>query len=139
MPHAASAQRPSAHAEVIALLDDLRQRAERMQMPEIDRFYEATDQIETITKTYMEPRVSFDWRPYRLTQCEERLIEALHARLGETVTKHALMNALYFDSPDDEPSIKIIDIFVHKIRRKIPNSPFDLQTVWGRGYRLEER
>ena len=55
-------------------------------------------------------------------------------RIGQCVSKGALMDALYFDRAG-EPEPKIVDILVCKLRRKIAGSGFVIETVWGQGYR----
>lgn len=70
---------------------------------------------------------------WRLTPKEARLLLALHARKGAVVSKDSLMSAAY-SGADDEPGIKIIDVFVCKIRNKVGEGV--ILTVWGQGYRL---
>lgn len=58
----------------------------------------------------------------------------------EMVTKQQAMDALYGDRPEaDEAEIKIVDVFVCKLRKKL--KPFDIQveTIWGRGYRMPQK
>ena len=47
---------------------------------------------------------------------------------------------MYTEGIDDEPEVKIIDVFVCKLRRKLsemhPDAEKFIETVWGRGYRL---
>jgi two-component system cell cycle response regulator CtrA len=68
------------------------------------------------------------------TPSEFRILVLLARKTGETVTKAMIMDHLY--GGIDEPEIKIIDIFICKIRKKIPGPPGLIQTVWGRGYRI---
>ena len=78
--------------------------------------------------TFMTP---MEWR---LTGSEMRVFGVLMAR--EMATKDAIMAALYRDSCRDEAEIKIVDVFICKIRAKL--RPFDvpIETIWGHGYRL---
>lgn len=74
-----------------------------------------------------------------LTSKEYSLIELLCLRKGMTVSKTQFLNHLYGGM--DEPEIKIIDVFLFKIRRKIEQLSGGcqyIQTVWGRGYILKE-
>jgi two-component system, cell cycle response regulator CtrA len=71
-----------------------------------------------------------------LTKHEYALVEALALRKGRIVEKGALLAQLYHI--DDEPSIKIIDVFVCKIRGKLGAWGHLIQTAWGRGYALRE-
>lgn len=74
-----------------------------------------------------------------LTGKEYALIELLSLRRGVTVSKEQFLNHLYGGM--DEPEMKIIDVFLCRIRNKMarlaPNKEY-IQTVWGRGYILKE-
>lgn len=68
-----------------------------------------------------------------LTASEARVFGVLMAR--ERATRDAIMAALYADRPgDEEAELKIVDVFVCKMRKKL--KPFDIQigNVWGQGY-----
>jgi two-component system cell cycle response regulator CtrA len=71
---------------------------------------------------------------FRLTGSERRLLGVLMQ--NERATKQTIMDGLYFVGVDDEPEIKIVDVFVCKIRKKL--APFDIHisTLWGSGYYL---
>jgi two-component system, cell cycle response regulator CtrA len=74
-----------------------------------------------------------------LTGKEYQMLELLSLRRGTTITKEMFLNQLY--SGMDEPEIKIIDVFMCKIRKKlaIASGGKDyIETVWGRGYLLRE-
>lgn len=73
-----------------------------------------------------------------LTGREQQLLGVLHARQGRCVTKVALMEAMY--NGMDEPELKIIDVFVCKIRKKLrAHSDAEvIETIWGRGYQLTD-
>ena len=75
-----------------------------------------------------------------LTGREYALVELLCLRRGMTVSKEQFLNHLYGGM--DEPEMKIIDVFLHRIRRKIERLSGGeqyIQTVWGRGYILKEQ
>lgn len=55
---------------------------------------------------------------------------------GKTHNKESLLSALYFERADDAPEIKIVDVFVCKIRKKLVGYPVRIDTVWGTGYRI---
>ena len=79
------------------------------------------------------------WRippEWRLTGQEAVFFSHLLAR--DIGTKESLMAALYSDRID-EPERKIVDVFVCKIRKKVAPHGVKIATVWGRGYRLEDR
>jgi two-component system cell cycle response regulator CtrA len=74
-----------------------------------------------------------------LTGKEYRMLELLSLRRGTTITKEMFLSQLYGGM--DEPEVKIIDVFMSKIRKKlaIASGGKDyIETVWGRGYLLRE-
>lgn len=73
-------------------------------------------------------------RPVRLTRREYQLLEVLVLRRNRVVTKEVFLDQLY--GGRDEPEIKIIDVFIHKLRGKLTGSTAEIETVWGRGYLL---
>ncbi|MEV8466242.1 response regulator transcription factor [Fluviibacterium sp. DFM31] len=77
--------------------------------------------------------------PVPLTAKEYEVLEYLALRKGTTLTKEMFLDRLY--GGIDEPEVKIIDVFVCKIRRKLKQltggDPL-IQTVWGRGYVLRD-
>ncbi len=75
--------------------------------------------------------------PLHLTGKEYQILELLMLRKGTTQTKEMILNHLY--SGKDEPELKIIDVFMCKLRKKIATASFGqnyVETVWGRGYVL---
>ena len=81
--------------------------------------------------------VTADGKPIRLTGREYSILELLSVRLGVTVTKEMLLGHLY--GGKDEPELKIIDVFVCHLRKKLAQARDGnhyIETVWGRGYRL---
>jgi two-component system, cell cycle response regulator CtrA len=74
-----------------------------------------------------------------LTGKEYQMLELLSLRKGTTLTKEMFLNHLYGGM--DEPEIKIIDVFMCKLRKKLANASNGkdyFETVWGRGYVLRE-
>ena len=74
-----------------------------------------------------------------LTGKEYQMLELLALRKGTTITKEALLSQLYGGM--DEPGMKIIDVFICKLRKKLTsasNGRDYIETVWGRGYVLRE-
>jgi two-component system cell cycle response regulator CtrA len=75
----------------------------------------------------------------QLTGKEYQMLELLSLRKGTTLTKDMFLNHLYGGM--DEPEIKIIDVFICKLRKKLAdasNGKDYIETVWGRGYVLRE-
>jgi len=74
-----------------------------------------------------------------LTGKEYQMLEILSLRKGTTLTKEMLLSQLYGGM--DEPEIKIIDVFICKLRKKLAsasNGKDYIETIWGRGYVLRE-
>ena len=74
-----------------------------------------------------------------LTGKEYQMLELLSLRKGTTLTKEMFLNHLYGGM--DEPELKIIDVFICKLRKKLANASHGrnfIETVWGRGYVLRE-
>ena len=74
-----------------------------------------------------------------LTGKEYQMFELLSLRKGTTLTKEMFLNHLYGGM--DEPELKIIDVFICKLRKKLANASDGknyIETVWGRGYVLRE-
>ena len=74
-----------------------------------------------------------------LTGKEYEMLEALALRLGSTLTKEMFLSQLYGGM--DEPEVKIIDVFICKLRKKLANASQGknyIETVWGRGYILRD-
>jgi two-component system cell cycle response regulator CtrA len=74
-----------------------------------------------------------------LTGKEYQMFELLSLRKGTTLTKEMFLNHLYGGM--DEPELKIIDVFICKLRKKLAqatNGDHFIETVWGRGYVLRD-
>lgn len=83
--------------------------------------------------------VEIDGRPMRLTGKEYAILELLSLRKGSTLTKEMFLNHLYGGM--DEPELKIIDVFICKLRKKLCDALDGdnyIETVWGRGYVLRD-
>jgi len=74
-----------------------------------------------------------------LTGKEYGILELLSLRKGTTLTKEMFLNHLYGGM--DEPELKIIDVFICKLRKKLSTATGGdnyIETVWGRGYVLRD-
>ena len=74
-----------------------------------------------------------------LTGKEYGILELLSLRKGTTLTKEMFLNHLYGGM--DEPELKIIDVFICKLRKKlstVTGGDTYIETVWGRGYVLRD-
>ena len=83
--------------------------------------------------------VQVDGEAVHLTGKEYQMLELLSLRKGTTLTKEMFLNHLYGGM--DEPELKIIDVFICKLRKKLAEATGGenyIETVWGRGYVLRE-
>ncbi|MBW7852040.1 MAG: response regulator transcription factor [Rhodospirillales bacterium] len=83
--------------------------------------------------------VEVDGDPLHLTGKEYGILELLSLRKGQTLTKEQFLNHLY--GGIDEPELKIIDVFICKLRKKLAQATGGenyIETVWGRGYALRD-
>jgi two-component system cell cycle response regulator CtrA len=84
--------------------------------------------------------VAVNGRRVPLTGKEYAILEMLSLRKGMTLTKEMFLTHLY--GGRDEPELKIIDVFVCKLRKKLhlAGAPATgcIETVWGRGYALRD-
>ncbi len=83
--------------------------------------------------------VEVDGQPLHLTGKEYGILGLLSLRKGTTLTKEMFLNDLYGGM--DEPELKIIDVFICKLRKKLNAATGGedyIKTVWGRGYSLRD-
>jgi two-component system, cell cycle response regulator CtrA len=83
--------------------------------------------------------VEVDGSRVHLTGKEYAMLELLSLRKGTTLTKEMFLNHLYGGM--DEPELKIIDVFICKLRKKLSLACMGenyIETVWGRGYVLRD-
>jgi len=84
-------------------------------------------------------RVEVDGTGIHLTPSEYKMLELLSLRKNTVLTKEACLNHLY--NGLHEPEIKIIDVFICKLRKKIAaasGGDVQIETVWGGGYMLRD-
>jgi two-component system cell cycle response regulator CtrA len=94
--------------------------------------------IGNLTLNVDEREVVANGVPVHLTNKEFALLELLVLRRNMVMTKDAILSQLYGGM--DEPDLKIIDVFVCKIRNKLAKAglPNVISTVWGRGYSVKD-
>ncbi|WP_102223274.1 response regulator transcription factor CtrA [Acidimangrovimonas sediminis] len=83
--------------------------------------------------------VDAEGKAVHLTGKEYQMFELLSLRKGTTLTKEMFLNHLYGGM--DEPELKIIDVFICKLRKKLSEATGGdnyIETVWGRGYVLRD-
>lgn len=83
--------------------------------------------------------VAIDGYAVHLTPSEYKILELLSLRKNTALSKEAFLNHLY--SGLSEPEVKIIDVFICKLRKKIATitgGDSVIETVWGGGYMLRD-
>jgi two-component system cell cycle response regulator CtrA len=77
--------------------------------------------------------------PVHLTPSEYKVLELLSLRKNSVLTKEMCLNHLY--NGLREPEVKIIDVFICKLRKKLSHASEggnQIETVWGGGYMLRD-
>ena len=83
----------------------------------------------------LEPPVNEDWARFKLTPTEARIMEILHLKLGKLVTQAAIYQSVYPTNHPTEPDPKIIQIYIHRMRRKIAGE-YHIEATWAAGFKL---
>ncbi len=122
--------KPFDKAELIARIQAVIRRSKGYSQPVL--------KIGPLTLNLDSREVHADGQPVHLTGKEYAILELLVLRRGMVLTKEAFLNHLY--GGIDEPEMKIIDVFICKLRKKLQAAGVDglIGTVWGRGYMLRE-
>jgi two-component system response regulator TctD len=77
---------------------------------------------------------SFDGAPLPLTPRETAVLEKLALRAGQVVSKEQLAEAIF--GFDDQASASAVEVYVHRVRRKIADQGVTIATLRGIGYVL---
>jgi len=80
-------------------------------------------------------RFSVDGAVVALTPREHAVLEALILRSGRTISKQVLAQSLF--AMDNDAGIDAIEVYVHRLRRKIGHSEAEIITLRGLGYLLK--
>jgi DNA-binding response OmpR family regulator len=80
-------------------------------------------------------QVLVDGTPVDLPRRELNLLELLLVQRGQVVAKQALLEKLF--GLDDEPGVNAVEIYVHRLRKKLEPAGLQIRTVRGLGYLLE--
>ena len=122
--------KPFDSAELVARVQAIVRRSKGFGQPML--------QIEGLQLNLESQEVTVEGQVVHLTGKEYAILELLVLRNGMVLTKDVFLNHLYGGM--DEPEMKIIDVFICKLRKKLANAgAADLiGTVWGRGYTIRE-
>jgi DNA-binding response OmpR family regulator len=75
--------------------------------------------------------------PLNVTPRERSVLEALILRLGKTVSKASLLDAIF--THEDSPSEDALEIYVSRLRKKLDASSAAIVTLRGLGYLLRKK
>lgn len=78
---------------------------------------------------------SIEGRAITLSMQETGVLETLLARFGRVVSKEQLVEHLY--NYDKEVSHNAIEVYVHRLRKKLSGVGVTVRTLYGRGYLLD--
>ncbi|MFW0755162.1 response regulator transcription factor [Pseudomonas sp. H11T01] len=79
-------------------------------------------------------RVSVAGQPLELTGKEYDLLVALAGKANQLVTRNSLIGLLY--SFDSEPDSNSLDVLLNRLRRKLPGTGVEIETIRGKGFIL---
>ncbi len=122
--------KPFDQQELVARIQAIVRRAKGFSQPTLT--------VGPLTLNLGSREVSVEGRSVHLTGKEYAVLELLTLRKGVVLTKEAFLNHLYGGM--DEPEVKIIDVFICKLRKKLAQAGAGdlIGTVWGRGYVLRD-
>ena len=123
--------KPFARAELVARIHAIVRRSGGHAQSAVD--------IGRMTIRLGEQSAEVDGAPLKLTAKEYGVLELLALRRGQTVAKPQFLSHLYGGM--DEPDVKIVDVYVCKLRQKIAAKTGGenyIATEWGRGYALRQ-
>ena len=122
--------KPFDKAELVARMQAVVRRSKGYSQP--------TLRVGTLQLNLDSREVSVGGTQVHLTGKEYSILELLVLRKGMVLTKEAFLNHLYGGM--DEPEMKIIDVFICKLRKKLATAGAGnlIGTVWGRGYMMRD-
>ena len=122
--------KPFDQSELVARIQAILRRSKGYAAPVV--------QIANLALNLDSHEVTVEGRVVHLTGKEYSILELLVLRKGVVLTKDAFLNHLYGGM--DEPEMKIIDVFICKLRKKLQLAGAGslIGTIWGRGYMLRD-
>ena len=99
------------------------------------------EQIQQLSNVLLPPELDMTLE-FGLTSYESKLLTVLILNSEKVVTKEYLLDVMYATriSDKDIPDLKIIDVFVCKVRKKLALF-YDIEIIthWGKGYELPRK
>lgn len=80
---------------------------------------------------------TLDGKPLPLSCREAAILGVLMREFGRVVRKERLIEQLY--SYDESPGFNAIEVFIHRLRKKLSAAPVEVRTFHGVGYQLDRR
>ncbi len=122
--------KPFDQQELVARIQAIVRRAKGFSQPALS--------VGKLTLNLGSREVTVEGQSVHLTGKEYAVLELLTLRKGVVLTKEAFLNHLYGGL--DEPEVKIIDVFICKLRKKLASAGAGdlIGTVWGRGYVMRD-
>ena len=78
-------------------------------------------------------------REWKLTTKEALVLAFVMARSPEMAKRESVLTNCFGGVDDDPPDIKIVDVYIYKLRTKLKPLGIDIETVWGNGYAMSRR
>ncbi|NEI71041.1 hypothetical protein GR212_15790 [Rhizobium lusitanum] len=103
----------------------------------IAKIYDLEAMVESLKVFNTDNMVLSIKEKFKLTLTEARFLTALGD--GRPHSKRALFEYVYHDQFDDAPEMKIIDVFICKLRKKIFPFGLKIETIHSSGYKLHDR
>lgn len=78
-------------------------------------------------------------REWKMTTKEAAVLAFVMARSPEIAKRESILTNCFGGVADDSPDIKIVDVYIHKVRTKMKPLGIDIETLWGNGYAMSKR
>lgn len=102
----------------------------------IDLVYDLQSKVEALHGAKAESQTMSIQQAFGMTVQEARMLSALLD--GRAHSKDAIFNTVWFDRMYDPPEMKIVDVVICKIRKKLFPYQIRIETIWGAGYLLKD-
>lgn len=103
----------------------------------IDITYQGLNGEHHLVINWREDTVSLDGQHKAIRGKQKKLLLLLAEHAGSAMSRERILPLLY--GSDTIPEVKILDVFVTKLREQLDVAPGHLiQTIWGRGYCFSE-
>lgn len=122
----------TAYKEVERLLEQIRAVSHN---PVVER---CSDQIQVLCSAYMEPDQTNIGLKYGLRGSKAAIFNLLHKRMGQIVTRHALMNVLEHHNDEPETGEAVLRVHLVRVRDVAEENGFEIKNIHSVGYRMTD-